>query len=270
LSPVHLDSFGGLESLVEAKGELVACLPAAGVLVAPSGVPAVATASERELARRITFGPEGPDLRTLNLHETEEGIRFTVRYEGNDAEVLAPVFGTHLIQPLLAAIGGGLALGLPLEECAAGAARIKRTGLRGELFKLRDDITVYDDSYNASPAAMAAVLRYGAGQAAQQEKRFVAVLGGMFELGSSTRAYHQEIGEIAEESGVDLLVCVGDEARWYAEAFSGPSVTYPDSEVASESLVSVLEPNDYVVIKGSRGVSLDTITRKLRERLPLV
>lgn len=270
ISPVHLDSFGSLESLAEAKGELAACLPDDGVLVAPSGVPGVATASGRELAWRITFGSEDSGLRASNVVETGEGLKFTVVHDGEAVEVVSPVFGTHLIQPLLAAIGGGLALGLTLEKCAEGVARIKRTGLRGELFNLRDGITVYDDSYNASPAAMSAVLRYGAGQARQQDRRFVAVLGGMFELGPSTRAYHQEIGEVAAESGVDLLICVGDEARWYAEAFSGESITYTDSVTAADGVADVLKADDYVVIKGSRGVSLDTVTRRLRERLPLV
>ncbi|WP_119068171.1 UDP-N-acetylmuramoyl-tripeptide--D-alanyl-D-alanine ligase [Rubrobacter indicoceani] len=275
ISPVHLDSFGSLEALAEAKGELATCLLENGTLVAPSGVPAAAVASERSLARRISFAADegisgGVDLSASGVSETTEGLRFTVEYEGRSAEVLAPVFGTHLIQPLLAAIGGGLALGLSLEECAAGAARIKRTGLRGELFSLRGDITVYDDSYNASPAAMSAVLKYGAGQAAQQERRFVAILGGMFELGSSTRAYHQEIGDVAATSGVDLLVCVGEEARWYAETFPGESVAYPDAETAAEELPGLLKPNDYVVVKGSRGIGLDRVTLTLKESLPLV
>lgn len=272
ISPVHLDSFGSLEALAEAKGELASCLPDDGTLVSPVGVPAAAiSAGGRELGRRIPFGPDSLDgLRASNVTETSEGIKFTVEYEGETEEVLAPVFGTHLIQPLLAAIGGGLALGLSLGECASGASRIKRTGLRGELFDLRGDITVYDDSYNASPAAMSAVLKYGAGQAGQQGKRFVAVLGGMFELGPSTRAYHQEIGEIAADSGVSLLVCVGDEARWYAETFPGETLAYPDSGTAATELPDLLKPNDYVVVKGSRGVGLDVITLKLRERLPLV
>ena len=140
------------------------------------------------------------------------------------------------MEPLLAALGGALALGLDLDDGVRGISRLRRTGLRGEVHRLRDNIVVYDDSYNASPAAVAAVLRYGAQQAGRQDRRLVAVLGGMFELGATARAYHQEAGRIAEEAGVDLLVCVGDEARWYAEAFSGKTLFYKDAEEASESL----------------------------------
>ena len=181
-----------------------------------------------------------------------------------------PVFGTHLVDPLLASIGGGLALGLDLKTCVDGIGRVKRTGLRGELYRLRDDIVVYDDSYNASPAAVAAVLRYTASQASRQNRRLIAVLGGMFELGPAARDYHREAGELAEEVGVELLVCVGHEARWYAEGYTGEAAFYEDASSAAVGLLQTLEPGDYVIVKGSRGVKLDTLTHELKERLALV
>ncbi|PLS84016.1 MAG: hypothetical protein CYG60_20385 [Actinobacteria bacterium] len=92
----------------------------------------------------------------------------------------------------------------------------------------------------------------------------------MFELGAAAREYHREAGRLAAEVGVEKLVCVGDEARWYAEAFPGESLQYESAEAAAEGLESVLEEGDYVVVKGSRGVGLDRLTRKLKERLALV
>ena len=272
ISPVHLDSFGSLEDLAAAKGELALALPEDGTLVSPASAPETATGAGRAL-RRITFDIQGAgaaDLSASDIEEREEGLRFVARLGERSSEVRSPVFGTHLVEPLLAALGGALALGLDLEECARGVSRLRRTGLRGEVYRLRDNIVVYDDSYNASPAAVAAVLRYAAQQAARQDRRLVAVLGGMFELGATARAYHQEAGRLAEEAGVDLLVCVGDEARWYAEAFSGKTLFYKDAEEAAENLGESLQPGDYVIVKGSRGVGLDTLTRKLKESLTLV
>jgi UDP-N-acetylmuramoyl-tripeptide--D-alanyl-D-alanine ligase len=272
ISPVHLDSFGSLEALAAAKGELALALPEDGALVSPAGAPGAATGAGRKLKRRITFGREGTDadLWASGIEEHEEGLRFLAHLGDHAAEIRSPVFGTHLVEPLLAALGGALALELALEECARGISRLRRTGLRGEVYRLRDDIVVYDDSYNASPAAMAAVLRYGAEQASRQGRRLVAVLGGMFELGAPARAYHREAGKLAEEVGVNLLVCVGDEARWYAEAFSGKTLFYEDAEMAAEDLEERLQARDYVIVKGSRGVKLDTLTRKLKESLTLV
>jgi UDP-N-acetylmuramoyl-tripeptide--D-alanyl-D-alanine ligase len=272
ISPVHLDSFGTLGALAAAKGELALALPEDGTLVSPADAPGTATGPGRRLERRITFGREdaGADLWASGIEEHEEGLRFLAHLGGRSAEVRSPVFGTHLVEPLLAALGGALALDLDFEECARGISRLRRTGLRGEVYRLRDDIVVYDDSYNASPAAIAAVLRYGAQQATRQGRRLVAVLGGMFELGAAARAYHREAGKLAEEVGVNLLVCVGDEARWYAEAFSGRTLFYEDAERAAGGLEERLQAGDYVIIKGSRGVKLDILTRKLKESLTLV
>ena len=275
VSPVHLDSFGSIQALAATKGELAASLPEspASVLVSPFEAPEAAAAVGRRIGRRITFGrvPEA-DLYASKVAEQESGLSFTlhVKDEGRAIEVKAPVFGTHLVEPLLAAIGGGLALGMDPEECVRGLTRLRRTGLRGEVYKLREDIIVYDDSYNASPAAVAAVLRYGAEGAQRQNRRFVAVLGGMFELGAAAREYHREAGRLAAQFGVDLLVCVGDEAGWYAEAFPGETLRYESAEAAAEGLEGVLQEGDYVVVKGSRGVGLDRLTRKLKERLALV
>jgi UDP-N-acetylmuramoyl-tripeptide--D-alanyl-D-alanine ligase len=273
ISPVHLDSFGSLEALAVAKGELALALPEHGALVSPATAPDAATGAGRSLRRRITFGVEGgthADLSASGIEEREEGLRFVARLGEQSTEVSSPVFGTHLVDPLLAALGGAVALGLDLEKAAKGVTRLKRTGMRGEVYRLRDDIVVYDDSYNASPAAVAAVLRYSAQQAASQDRRLVAVLGGMFELGSGARAYHQEAGRLAEEVGVRVLVCVGDEARWYAEAFSGKTLFYKDAEAAAADLGDRLKAGDYVIVKGSRGVGLDVLTRKLKESLTLV
>jgi UDP-N-acetylmuramoyl-tripeptide--D-alanyl-D-alanine ligase len=275
VSPVHLDSFGSLEGLAAAKGELALALPETGVLVSPVGAPEAATGPGRDLARRITFG-DGPEanLYATDISELESGLSFDLHMRDgsvkHSVEVKTPVFGTHLIEPLLAAIGGAWALGLSPEECARGLRRLRRTGLRGEVYRLRDDIVVYDDSYNASPAAVAAVLRYGAEEACRQGRRFVAVLGGMFELGVAAREYHREAGALAGEAGVALLVCVGDEARWYAEAFPGKVLFYENAEAAAEGIEDDLREGDYVVVKGSRGVRLDRLTRKLKEKLAIV
>jgi UDP-N-acetylmuramoyl-tripeptide--D-alanyl-D-alanine ligase len=271
ISPVHLDSFGTLEALAAAKGELALALPVDGILVSPAGAPEAATGPGRELKRRITFGRgKGADLQASEVEGTEEGLRFVVHFGDESAEVRSPVFGTHLVEPLLAAIGGALAYGLNLEACARGISRLRRTGLRGEVYRLAGDIVVYDDSYNASPAAVTAVLKYGAEQATRQERRLVVALGGMFELGAGARAYHREAGKLAGEVGVDLLVCVGDEARWYAEAFAGKTLFYPDSDTAADALRAELRSGDYLIVKGSRGVGLDALTRKLRDSLALV
>lgn len=273
IAPAHLDSFGSLEALARAKGELARSLPEDGCFVAPEGVPEAAVARDRAFSQRLTFSrkaKDGVQLWVSEVEERSEGLRFRVHWGEETAEARVPIYGTHLIEPVLAAFGGALCLGVELGDCVKGISRIKRTGLRGDVYRLRNDVVVYDDSYNASPKAMEAVLQYGANQAQSQGRRFVAVLGSMFELGPEARAYHREIGEIAGEAGVDLLVGVGDEARWYAETFSGNTLLYEDAALAAKGLQEALRGGEYVVVKGSRGVNLDLLTSELREKLTLV
>ncbi len=273
IAPVHLDSFGNLQALAAAKGELARALPKDGGFVAPAGVPEAAVAKDRTFSQRINFSSGAADdvqLWVSKVEEQDEGLSFVVHWGKESTEVRVPIFGTHLIEPLLAAFGGALCLGMELKDCVTGISRIKRTGLRGDVYRLREDIVVYDDSYNASPKAMEAVLRYGADQARRQERRFVAVLGSMFELGPDARAYHRETGKIAAEVGVDLLVGVGEEARWYAETFSGKTLLYDNATSAAKGLQEALRGSEYVIVKGSRGIKLDALTVELRERLALV
>ncbi|MGI9049932.1 MAG: UDP-N-acetylmuramoyl-tripeptide--D-alanyl-D-alanine ligase, partial [Rubrobacteraceae bacterium] len=106
VSPVHLDSFGDLDALAAAKGELALALQEGGALVAPVGVPEAATGYGRDLRRRITFGGEDADLLASDIEDLEEGLRFTIHRGDSSREVRTPVFGTHLVEPLLAAFGG--------------------------------------------------------------------------------------------------------------------------------------------------------------------
>lgn len=283
VAAVHLDSFGSLENVALGKGELANALPGNGAFVHPHDAPVTSIGPGRNL-RRISFAADGTraDLTAENVTGIEDGLAFDLKVgrgvaggEELTVKVEAPVFGTHLVEPLLAACGGALALGVGPEGCGRGLRRLRRTGLRGEVLRLRDDVVVYDDSYNASPTAVAAVLRYGAEQARGEGRRFVAVLGGMFELGAGAREYHREAGALAAEVGAEVLACVGDEARWYAEGYRaagepGEVLLYADAEEAGERLERELRPGDYVVVKGSRGVGLDRLTRRLKERLALV
>src|SRR4029453_9105470 len=104
-----------------AKGELALALPESGTLVSSAGAPEGATGSGRKLGRRITFAREGSAERVASeIKGREEGLRFVATICGESAEVRSPVFGTHLVEPLLAALGGALALGLDLETAAPG------------------------------------------------------------------------------------------------------------------------------------------------------
>jgi UDP-N-acetylmuramoyl-tripeptide--D-alanyl-D-alanine ligase len=100
--------------------------------------------------------------------------------------------------------------------------------------------------------------------AASASGRRVAVLGDMLELGPDERRYHAEIGAYAAQRGVDVLVTVGPLAARMGEAFHGELHPVADAAGAAALACELLRPGDTVLVKGSRGVGLEVVARRLQ------
>jgi UDP-N-acetylmuramoyl-tripeptide--D-alanyl-D-alanine ligase len=122
---------------------------------------------------------------------------------------------------------------------------------------------VVNDAYNANPASMAAALKAARWMA--RDRRCVAVLGEMAELGPSAAEHHREMGHLARSLGVRTLVAVGKQARGYLEGGAGIEVTSwaPTAQEAVALVEEVLEPGDAVLVKGSRAVGLELVAEAL-------
>ena len=116
----------------------------------------------------------------------------------------------------LAAAAVGLELGIPLEACAEALARARVSRWRMETFETPEGILVINDAYNANPESMAAALKAAIVMAG--DRRVVAVLGHMAELGDIAPEEHERVGELAARLGVDRLITVGTEAKSIAVA----------------------------------------------------
>src|SRR5207245_8119398 len=99
-----------------------------------------------------------------------------------------------------------------------GTVDSRFSSLRGELVELGAGVTVVNDRYNANPMSMRAALEH---LAASPAERRVAVLGTMAELGPESERFHREIGELASQLGIDVLIPVGAQALPIGRAFHG-------------------------------------------------
>ena len=265
IAPVHTEFFADLTGIIEAKAELVPYLEGSGTLVVNAddrhqdGYP-IATS-----ARVLRYGKEGDarieDLEDLGLL----GTRFEIVLPDGRASVALDLPGRHQAENLLAAAAAGSALGLTAEQIAGAASDLEAAPHRGRLHRLGGGAVLVDDSYNASPVAVATMLEL----LASVPNRRVAVLGEMYELGELTVQAHREVGEQAARS-CDLLVAVGGEpagvlaeAARRAELESVHLVAGADD--AAVLLKKHLEPGDVVLVKGSRGVGLDRTVAALIE-----
>jgi UDP-N-acetylmuramoyl-tripeptide--D-alanyl-D-alanine ligase len=259
---VHLSRIGTLDAVERAKGELVEALPADGVAVLNDDDPRVRRMRSRTAARTMTYGFDATaDVSaTAIVPAGAAGMRFRLLTPAGSAEVATPALGRHGVQNGLAAAAVGLAAGLGLDDVVAGLAAGWHADHRDRLIR-NGELTILDDTYNASPASMRAALEL----LASLPGRHVAVLGGMRELGDAHEQGHLEVGESA--SGlVDRLIVVGSEASGIAAGAAGLGdrvSLVPDREAALAVLRRELRPGDAVLFKASRGVALEWLVERV-------
>ncbi len=256
IAPVHIEFFGTLEAIAEAKAEVLPHLHPEGLLVLNAADPHSALFASRYCGHTIFYGAPGEsalwieDFRGSGLR----GARFALRSRDATATVEWPLAGRHQADNLLAAAACAGALGVPLQRVPAVARTLAAAPRRGQVHDLGRGIALVDDSYNASPVAVEAVLAL----LADTPGRRIAVLGEMRELGEAAAELHRRVGRAALNAA-DVLVAVGGElAAVMAEAAAGIEVhRAADARAAAALLRQALRPDDVVLIKGSRGVQLD-------------
>jgi UDP-N-acetylmuramoyl-tripeptide--D-alanyl-D-alanine ligase len=258
VGPVHLELLGTVERVAQAKAEVLAALPAGGVGVVPAGERLLEPYLDRDDIRLIRFGPGG-DVQLRDFTPLGDGSRAELDAFGERLTLQLPFASRHNAANTVAAVAAYVALDLPLADVGEGAADIRLSRWRGEETPLPGGGLLINDAYNANPLSMAAALEHLADRAG--ERRRVAVLGDMAELGPDAGRYHREIGEAAARAGVEVLVAVGPLARGYLEG----AATVPTQEwaaTAGEGLAALrahLAPGDCVLVKASRSVGLEAV-----------
>ncbi len=275
IKPVHLEFFGTLRAIAEAKAELLAGLAPDGLVVANADDPEVARIARRHEAtggRVVWYGATG-EVRALNVGPAEvrgrSGSRFRLAAGGGrgetaeSVEVLLPLHGLYNVDNCLAAAATAWALGVPLAEIAAAAGAVEPAAMRGVVHRLPGGGTLVDDSYNSNPAALARALESAAPLPAA---RRWAVLGDMLELGPEAPRFHREAGRRAAELGFSPVAGVGELAREIAagaEEAGAESAWFPDAAAAAAWAPGALRPGDLVLVKGSRGVGLERVVHAI-------
>jgi len=266
VGPSHLERLGSIEAIANAKAELPESLPADGWCILNADDPRVAAMVDRTRARVMTYGyASQADVRALDVvSHGLRGIELTVQYQGGQYHLSTPLIGKHHAYTALAAIAAGLVLGLDWEAIAAGL-REPGEQLRLRVVRGQNGITIIDDTYNAAPLSTIAALQV----LAETRGRRIAVLGEMLELGAATEEGHRQVG-VAAATTADWLVAVGRQAKTVAAAAlsAGMSpervVVCDDNDAAIDLLRRMVEPGDCLLIKGSRGVQMETIVTALQ------
>ncbi len=265
----HIGYFGTREGIADAKAEILEDAGADDLLVANADDPLVMQRSRHFPGRRITFGESTvADVRAIAIEDLGlDGTRAQVVTRTQSQEIHVPLLGRAHLSNVLGATAVALEMGITLAEIARRVTRLKPSPHRGSVIRLRNHITVLDDSYNSSPAALKRSLQALASVAAP---RRVAVLGEMLELGDASLRLHHECGQAAAQAGVGLLVTIGGpSAQALGEAAIAAGLPAAavrhlatSDEAAAEVALRVTD-GDVVLVKGSRGTRTERVVETL-------
>lgn len=193
----------------------------------------------------------------ISLFETE--TKFIAEVFGDKEEFTIKMPGKHNVLNALLAIAASKRLGLSIDEMKQGLKNFEATSMRLQIID-NNSIKVINDCYNASPSSMMAAIDVLSNY---KDRRKVAILGTMFELGNEAYKCHKEVGEYASKK-CDLVIAIGEFAKAYKEGYNNECIyCFENKEEAINKLKSVIKNNDAILVKASRGAKFEEIVKVL-------
>ena len=257
----HLEFLGDRDGVLKAKTEIFDFMNPEGMIFVNGDDDKLITLKEKWQDKLITFGRDMKnDVYATN--EMSKGLLGSVADICGKVDisgVVVPLPGEHMVLNALAASAVANMLGLTSEEIKAGMKKVSAVSGRSNIMPLQDFVLI-DDCYNANPVSMKAAIDL----LQSANKRRVAVLGDMFELGEEEEKLHYEVGEYTGGK-VDLLICVGNLAKNIYEGAmknkgESASVMYLENkEDIYSQLEQIIMPQDTILLKASHGMGFADI-----------
>ena len=269
IGPAHLEGLGSIEGVMQEKGDLLKSLGPGGKAILNADDPRVIQLASSTKAEVILYGlSREATIRAEDVDETKDIISFTLIFAGESTSVRLNSPGRFMVSNALAAAAVGHQIGLSCRTVKTGIEAFKPVSGRMNIKHMAGGINLIDDTYNANPESMKAAfvtlktMRAGA--------RGVVVIGDMLELGYQAPSLHRKVGARAARSGISRLYAYGEFA---AEVITGahdegmqPTDTFEGTHAEIvEDLKDWLQPGDWLLVKGSRGMTMEEVVRKLQE-----
>ena len=264
VGPAHLEGLGDVEGVLAEKLAVIEAASSDGEVVVGDRPPELPRAARQIRPDVVVAGP-GPDA-DFAPEATEVGPdRASFRRDGVTYEVRAG--GEHQLRDALMAAAMAEALGRPTEEVARGLGSYRPLGLRGAVRRY-GDLTVIADCYNANPESFEAAIDWC--RSTFSDRRRVAVVGSMLELGDASPEAHRDVARRLAESSFEIVAATGL-FRPAAERLNGHApgvevVTAEDNDTLWERLRGRLRGDEVVLVKGSRGAHMEELVERLAER----
>ncbi|MFN7176300.1 MAG: UDP-N-acetylmuramoyl-tripeptide--D-alanyl-D-alanine ligase [Thermaurantiacus sp.] len=265
VAPAHIENFAdGEAGIARAKAEIFEGLEPGGCAVIPADnrhAPVLAGRARELGAQILTFGRSADaDVRLLAARPAHLGPELCVDVAGDELRFTLGLEGAHWVSNALAVLATVCAAKGDVAEAALALSDMAPLAGRGALLRVPvsgGTAVILDESYNANPASMAAAL---AVLGARPERRRLAVLGAMKELGAHSAALHAGLAGPIAEADVSELALVGPEM----DALAAPAAErLADAEQAAAWVRAKLRPGDVLLVKGSNSVGLAAVVNAL-------
>ena len=259
-APAHLEGFGSIEGVAQAKGELLVNLDADGTAVINAD-DAFAPLWRRLAGSRrcLEFAIDNPADVRARWRSDARGSRIEMTTPVGGIEVRLALPGRHNVANAAAAAATAIAAGATPEAIVSGLEAMGPVPGRLELKSIDDDICIIDDTYNANPASLEAGLEVLAGFPG----RHWLVLGDMAELGDEAPDYHRQVAALVRDYHVDRLLTIGELSRLTTISFGEGAHHHASIDALVASLGESLEPHTTVLVKGSRSMGMERVVAAL-------
>jgi UDP-N-acetylmuramoyl-tripeptide--D-alanyl-D-alanine ligase len=278
IAPVHLEYFGTLAKIADAKAEIFLGLkPGGAAVLNRDGAQYARLAKAAKAAgvtRIVSFGEHAKaDARLLRHSLLPDCSTVEARILGTTVTYKLGAPGLHLVLNSLAVLAAAALAGADLALAALALNNLKAVPGRGSRITLKlpgGSALLIDESYNANPASMRAAIALLGQMPVGPRGRRIAVLGDMLELGREAAALHRSLAEPIRTAKVDLVFCSGPQMRALWEALpSGARGGYAETAAVLEpSVLDAIHDGDAVMVKGSFGSKMGPIVKALERQFP--
>ena len=259
IGTAHIGNLGSRENILKAKMEILEGLIGNTVIINNDNDLLNKWAIEnKDKYNIITYGiKNNSKFMAKSIKSYENKSEFYI----NNQKIIVPVGGEHFVLNSLCAIAVGNELNIPMDKIAEGIKNLDLSKKRMEIIKNEIGTTIINDTYNANYDSMKAAIEY---LKEIKNKRKIAVLGDMLELGSYSEKLHKDVGLLVDKN-IDILITVGKGSKYIAEKSNAKEIYEFDSNnQAIEKLKSIITKDDVILLKASNSMNFNEITNSIK------
>lgn len=262
----HIENLGSRENILKAKLEVLEGLDENGIVFLNNDDDMLHKVLPQIPFKTITYGiKEESDYKAINIKNNgEEGVEFDIVIEDKSYHLKINALGKHNVYNALSSIAIARSMNISMDDIVLGISNFKAGKMRLNI-EDRGNFKIINDSYNASTDSMKSAIDVL--ESVSKNKRSIAVLGDMLELGDYAKIEHEKVGEYINTKDIDCILTVGNNSKYISDTLRKNGhkdiYSFSNNKEALEFLNNFIRKDDIILFKASRGMKLEEIINGL-------